>query len=48
MLLAKRKRQPMQLAIIADTAAGFWKAKSHKYLGRFLHAPLTLLLKTLQ
>ena len=32
--------------IIADTAAGFWEAKSHSSLGRFLHAPLTLMLKT--
>ena len=44
MLLAKRKRQPMS----ADTAAGFWEAKSHSSLGRFLHAPLTLMLKTPQ
>ena len=32
----------------ADTAAGFWEAKSHSSLGRFLHAPLTLILKTPQ
>ena len=42
--LAKRKRRPMS----ADTAAGFWEAKSHSSLGRFLHAPLTLMLKTPQ
>ena len=48
MLLAKRKRQPMSADIIADTAAGFWEAKSHSSLGRFLHAPLTLMLKTPQ
>ena len=38
--LAKRKRQPMSADVIADTAAGFWGAKSHSSLGRFLHAPL--------
>lgn len=27
------------------TAIGFWKTKSHSSLGRFLHAPLTLMLK---
>jgi hypothetical protein len=32
----------------ADTAAGFWGTKSHSSLGRFLHAPLTLMLKTPQ
>ncbi len=48
MLLAKRKRQPMSADIIADTAAGFWGTKSHSSLGRFLHAPLTLMLKTPQ
>ena len=26
----------------------FWEAKSHSSLGRFLHAPLTLMLKTPQ
>ena len=41
---AKIKGQPMS----ADTAAGFWEAKSHSSLGRFLHAPLTLMLKTPQ
>ena len=46
MSLAKRKRQPTTADIIADTAAGFWEAKSHSSLGRFLHAPLTLMLKT--
>ena len=40
MSLAKRKRQPTTADIIADTAAGFWEAKSHSSLGRFLHAPL--------
>ena len=40
MSLAKRKRQPMSADITADTAAGFWEAKSHSLLGRFLHAPL--------
>lgn len=45
---AKRKRQPMSADIIADTSAGFWGTKSHSSLGRFLHAPLTLLLKTPQ
>ena len=45
MLLAKRKRQPMSADI---TAAGFWETKSHSSLGRFLHAPLTLMLKTPQ
>lgn len=44
MSLAKRKRRPMS----ADTAAGFWGTKSHSSLGRFLHAPLTLMLKTPQ
>ena len=44
MSLAKRKRQPMS----ANTAAGFWETKSHSSLGRFLHAPLTLMLKTPQ
>ena len=38
--LAKRKRQPITANITADTAAGFWKTKSHSSLGRFLHAPL--------
>lgn len=38
MLLAKRKRRPMSADIIADTAAGFWEAKSHNLLGHFLHA----------
>lgn len=46
MSLAKRKRQPTTADIIADTAAGFWEVKSHSSLGRFLHAPLTLMLKT--
>ena len=44
-LLAKRKRQPIAADITADTAAGFWGTKSHSSLGRFLHAPLTLMLK---
>ena len=48
MLLARRKRQPMSADITADTATGFWEAKSHSSLGRFLHAPLTLMLKTPQ
>lgn len=48
MLLAKRKRKPMSTDITADTAAGFWKIKSHSSLGHFLHAPLTLMLKTPQ
>ena len=48
MLLAKRKRRPTTTDITADTAAGFWEAKSHSSLGRFLHAPLTLMLKTPQ
>ena len=48
MLLAKRKKRPTTADITADTAAGFWKAKSHSSLGRFLHAPLTLMLKTPQ
>ena len=48
MLLAKRKRQPTTADITADTAAGFWETKSHSSLGRFLHAPLTLMLKTPQ
>jgi len=38
----KRQRQA------TDTAAGFWGTKSHSSLGRFLHAPLTLMLKTPQ
>ena len=42
--LAKRERQRQA----SDTIAGFWEAKSHSSLGRFLHAPLTLLLKTPQ
>ena len=36
MLQAKREQHPKT----ADTAAGFWKTKSHRSLGRFLHAPL--------
>ena len=36
MLQAKREQHPKA----ADTAAGFWKTKSHSLLGRFLHAPL--------
>ena len=48
MSLAKRKRQPTTACITADTAAGFWEAKSHSSSGRFLHAPLTLMLKTPQ
>ncbi|WP_303212019.1 hypothetical protein [Phocaeicola coprocola] len=36
MLQAKREQHPKT----ADTAAGFWKTKSHSLLGRFLHAPL--------
>ena len=40
-LLAKKERHPKA----ADTAAGFWGTKSHSSLGRFLHAPLTLMLK---
>ena len=48
MLLAKRKRRPTTADITVDTVAGFWKAKSHSSLGRFLHAPLTLMLKTPQ
>ena len=48
MSLAKRKRQPMSADITADTAAGFWGTKSHSSLGRFLHAPLALMLKTPQ
>ncbi len=46
--LAKRKRQPTTADITADTAADFWETKSHSSLGRFLHAPLTLMLKTPQ
>ena len=46
--LAKRKRQPTTADITADTAAGFWETKSHSLLGRFLHTPLTLMLKTPQ
>ena len=48
MLLAKRKRRPMSADITADTAAGFWGTKSHSSIGHFLHAPLTLMLKTPQ
>ena len=48
MLQAKRKRRPTTADIIADTAAGFWGTKSHSSLGHFLHAPLTLMLKTPQ
>ena len=40
----KRERQRQA----ADAAAGFWRTKSHSLLGRFLHAPLTLMLKTPQ
>ena len=36
MLQAKREQHQKT----ADTAAGFWKTKSHSSLGRFLHAPL--------
>ena len=36
MLQAKREQHPKT----ADTAADFWKTKSHSSLGRFLHAPL--------
>ena len=46
--LAKRKRQPTTAYTTADAAAGFWGTKSHSSLGRFLHAPLTLMLKTPQ
>lgn len=46
--LAKRKGKPMSADITADTAAGFWGTKSHSSLGRFLHAPLALMLKTPQ
>ena len=46
--LAKRERRPTTAGITADTAAGFWETKSHSSLGRFLHAPLTLMLKTSQ
>ena len=45
MLLAKRKGRPISANITADTAADFWETKSHSSLGRFLHAPLTLMLK---
>ena len=48
MLLAKRKKRPTTADITADTAAGFWGTKSHSSLGRFLYAPLTLMLKTPQ
>ena len=48
MSLAKRKRRKTPIDNIADTAAGFWGTKSHSSLGRFLHAPLTLMLKTPQ
>ena len=48
MSLAKRKRRKTPTDNIADTTAGFWEAKSHSSLGRFLHAPLTLMLKTPQ
>ena len=44
--LAKRERERQKQA--ADTATGFWETKSHSSLGRFLHAPLTLMLKTPQ
>lgn len=40
--LAKREWEKQT----ADTAAGFWVTKSHSSLGRFLYAPLTLMLKT--
>ena len=43
--LAKIQRQPTTDNI---TAAGFWGTKSHSSLGRFLHAPPTLMLKTPQ
>ena len=46
--LAKRKWRLISTDIAADTAAGFWEAKSHSSLGRFLHATLTLMLKTPQ
>ena len=48
MSLVKRKRRKTPTDNIANTAAGFWEAKSHSSLGRFLHAPLTLMLKTPQ
>jgi len=44
----KEKGKPMSADITADTAVGFWGTKSHSSLGRFLHAPLTLMLKTPQ
>ena len=44
----EKKRQPMSADITADAAAGFWETKSHSSLGRFLHAPLMLMLKTPQ
>ena len=37
-LIADEKKKATD--ITADTAAGFWKTKSHSSLGRFLHAPL--------
>ena len=40
--LAKREWEKQAV----DTAAGFWGTKSHSSLGRFLHASLTLMLKT--
>ena len=42
----EKKRATNIPNITADTAAGFWDTKSHSSLGRFLHAPLTLMLKT--
>ena len=44
--LAKRKRRPTAADTPPTPPQAFGEAKSHSSLGRFLHAPLTLMLKT--
>ena len=48
MSLAKRKRRPVSVDIMPTPSQAFGETKSHSSLGRFLHAPLTLMLKTPQ
>ena len=46
--LAKRKRRPTAADTPPTPPQAFGETKSHSSLGRFLHAPLTLMLKTPQ
>ena len=48
MSLAKRKGNQCPPTSPLTPPPGFWETKSHSSLGRFLHAPLTLMLKTPQ